>query len=132
MNRTVGRSHRFLILVALVVAICTVPAAAQAALRFARPGGAGFGDCTGTSQINPKCRIDHAVKIARAGDHVVLDAGTYTLTSTLTISNPITLEPGAAGVRPLITLTGAQADTLRVAASGSGTTIPTRTGRPAR
>jgi hypothetical protein len=54
---------------------------------------------------------------------VVLDGGTYTLSSTLVISNRITLEPAGAGIRPLITLTAESEETVRVAASGAGTTI---------
>jgi len=117
-----GRSHRIFVLAALTAAICTAPATAQAAFRFARPGGASSGNCTGTP-FNPKCRIERAVKVALGGDTVVLDAGTYTLSSTLVIGNRITMVPAGAGIRPLITLRAARADTVRVAAGAAGTTI---------
>jgi hypothetical protein len=116
------RSHRIFVVAALAAVLATVPATGQAAIRFARPGGANTGNCTGTL-FNPKCRIERAVSVAVAGDTVVLDAGTYTLSSTLVIGDRITLVPAGAGIRPLIKLTAAQADTVRVAAGGAGTTI---------
>jgi hypothetical protein len=120
-----GRFSRFITVAALAAAILAAPAAAQAVTRFATPnGGATFGSCTLATKLNPKCRIDHAVAVAQAGDTVALDAGTYTLASTLPIATPITLRPGdPRAARPVITFTASADDTVQVAASGAGTTI---------
>lgn len=119
------RTHRLLLLtaVALVAAVVIAPAAAHAAVRFTTPNGATFGDCTTSTKLNPKCKIERAVQIAHGGDSVALDSGTYTLTSTLVIPVPIVMQTSAGAIGPRVRLTASAQDTVQVAPAAAGTTI---------
>src|SRR4051794_24623713 len=100
-----GRLRLVIAPAALAALLFVVPAAAHAAVRFATPNGAEFGDCSST-KLNPKCGIDRAVSIAHGGDSVALDGGTYAISSTLVIGVPITMQPVAGAFGPTIKLTG--------------------------
>src|SRR3954447_8128520 len=118
-----GRLRFFTAPAALAALLLAAPVAAPAAVRFATPNGATFGDCTTSSTLSPKCRIDRAVSIAHAGDSVALDAGIYTLSSTLVIGAPVTMQPVAGATTPIIKLTGPAHDTVQVASGAAGTNI---------
>ncbi|MFL5836633.1 MAG: hypothetical protein ACJ76K_08640, partial [Solirubrobacteraceae bacterium] len=90
-----GRLRFVIALAALAALLLVAPVAAQAAVRFATPNGATLGDCTTSTKLSPKCRIDRAVAVAKFGDSVALDGGTYTLSSTLVIGTAITMQPAA-------------------------------------
>src|SRR5687768_12080409 len=79
-----------------------LPAAAQAAVRFAAPGGVTVGSC---SQSAP-CDLDFAVETAaQPNDEIVVTAGTYALGADgLAIADPgLDLHGQAGQPRPLIT-----------------------------
>jgi hypothetical protein len=87
---------RRLLLPFMVLMLFAVPATAQAASRWASPGGATSGPCLATSP----CRIDVAVGGAMSGDEVIVTSGTYTLATPLIPSVPITLHGEAGRRRP--------------------------------
>jgi Ca2+-binding RTX toxin-like protein len=88
-------------LVALAGLLCLLaPSAAQAAVRYAAPGGSG----TACSQAAP-CGIQTAVEAPAvvSGDEIVLGAGTYlTGSDPLASSDAISIHPAAGAGRPLI------------------------------
>ena len=118
-----GRLRFLIALAALAALLLAAPVAAPAAVRFATPNGATFGDCTTSSTLSPKCRIDRAVAVAKFGDSVALDGGTYTLSSTLVIGTAITMQPVARASTPIIKLTAPAKDTVQVASGAAGTNI---------
>jgi hypothetical protein len=87
---------RRLLLPFMVLTLFAVPATAQAAARWASPGGATSGPCLATSP----CRIDYAVGGARSGDEVIVTSGTHSLATPLAPLVPITLRGEAGGPRP--------------------------------
>ncbi|HVY77727.1 MAG TPA: choice-of-anchor Q domain-containing protein [Solirubrobacterales bacterium] len=96
------------LLFALAMLFLVVPAAAQAATRYAAPGAVGAAPC---AAANP-CPIGTAVDLAEDGDEISLAGGTYELSAALDLEAEATLHgPGP----------GAGSAVLDFAALGPGT-----------
>ena len=97
---------RLITLGALAGVLATAGLAAPnafAANRYVTPAGAASGTCT----LAP-CSLDYAVQNAVDGDVVLLAAGTYPVTGTVSSASAIQIRPEVAGTRPRL----ADADTL--------------------
>jgi hypothetical protein len=80
-----------------VLAALLVPASANAATRYAAPGG---GMVPGCPQPTP-CSLDYAITAAAPGDEVVVGPGEYTLGATIETETPLWIhgQPGVAKPR---------------------------------
>jgi hypothetical protein len=81
----------------LALALALVAPASAATTWYAGPADDTSKDCTSVAQA---CEIHKAVGLAAAGDDVVVLPGSYGLSSTLTITKPITLEGSPGQARP--------------------------------
>jgi hypothetical protein len=89
------------LLAGVVTATSTVPAAAEAAQRYASPSGSQTA-CTAASP----CSLRQAVEGALGGDEVVVNPGDYPLTATLTPSTGTTVLGVAGQPRPRLLFSG--------------------------
>jgi hypothetical protein len=115
-----------LALLSLVV-LALFPAGAGAAVRYAAPSGAGPEPC---ASANP-CSFAQAVSGAASGDEVIVTPGTYPISSTVTVTQPITIHGATGGPRPIlqgqpdvtplqVNATGTRVSDLRIEATGPG------------
>jgi len=100
-------SMRFAAIMALFAATLIGASAAQAAQRYAAPGGTG----TGCSQSSP-CSLAQAITGSSANDEVIVTAGTYSVGSTISVpggANDVYIHGEFGGSKPRIeaALTGA-------------------------
>jgi hypothetical protein len=122
-----GRRAAVAAVAAAAGALALAPAA-FAETRFASPTGGTTGNCTSGE---PACEINYAVEtVAQANDEVVLARGTYNLSDSLEITDPIdvhgpsvdpkpTVNSTASGPAVSLTHSGAKLRRVRIDKSGS-------------
>lgn len=94
---------RVLAAVALAAALL-VPATASAAVRYAEPGVGGSDPAC--PQSDP-CDLEEAVEMAAAGDEVVIQTGTYSMSNPLSVGGSGTVVHGEVGKpRPVLETSG--------------------------
>jgi hypothetical protein len=111
LDTTPGRRRALLValLVAILAAAYAAPHASAAAQRYAGPTGTG----TGCTSAQP-CAFGEAVGGANPGDDVIVTAGDYQLTETISAPHPITIRGVAGQPRPRLRFSGAGQKGLRM------------------
>jgi hypothetical protein len=99
--------RRILFLAVTTAVLLALPALASAATRYASPGGGETAPCAATAP----CSLAYAITAAAVGDEVVVTSGTYSVTTGIVGSVPLTVRGtpgagrprivGAAGIIPL-------------------------------
>ena len=116
---------RIVTVLALAATAVLAPAAADAAVRYASPGGVtSSSNCT-TIGFNPPCRIDRALNpaVTEDGDTVIIKTGTYDMTSTPAIIGETLTVHGEAG-QPRPNLVDTNAGTpISIGPDATGTTL---------
>jgi hypothetical protein len=115
-----------------VLLLVLLPAAAQAATRYASPSGGTVLGC----EVATPCSLDYAITAASANDTVIVEPGTYNVASTIEANVPLTIRGlivtlgvrgeapqtkivGAPGITPLKSDARQTISDLRIESTGS-------------
>jgi hypothetical protein len=97
--------NRILQIVSLLLVALAIPASADAATRYASPGGTGS---IATCDLLSPCSLTDALSVGSVadGDEVILAPGSYTVASSLSVVNAVTVR-GSAGAAATVINTSA-------------------------